>query len=153
MTAGSGTGKEALMSSRFAPLLAVTLFPVIAAFAQPVITSQYGIVNSATYRTPGLPGSGIAQGSIFSIFGTGLGRRHLGAANAFPLPITVNGTSVNITMGTTQTSAIVLGANSGQINAILPSTTPTGMGTITATYNGQTNASQPIQLVDSAFGI
>ena len=50
------------MNRRFAQLLALAPFAVIVAFAQPVIGSL-GAVNAASYRTPGLPGSGIAQGS------------------------------------------------------------------------------------------
>jgi len=140
------------MDRRFAPLLAVALFPVVAAFAQPVINSQ-GAVNSASYRTPGLPGSGVAQGSIFTVFGTGLGPDSFAQAGSFPLPTTLGGTSVTVTIGNTPTPAIVLFASSYQVNAILPSTTPLGTGTVTVTYNNQTSAPAPIQVVASAFGI
>lgn len=140
------------MHSRVIQLLAASAFLAAALQAQPVI-SQNGVYNSASYRQAGLPGSGIAQGSIFSIFGTGLGGGAWTAAESFPLPTKLNGTSATITMGSTQTSAIILGADAFQINAILPSPTPTGTGTITVTYQGQTSAPQPVQVVSSAFGI
>lgn len=125
-------------------------------FAQPVVSSRQPAVNSASYRTPGAPGSSIAQGSIFTIFGTGLGPGQGVGANAFPLPTTLggaSGTSVAVTVGSTQVSAIMLFAISYQVNAILPSTTPLGSGTLTVTYNGQTSAPAPIQVTGSAFGI
>jgi uncharacterized protein (TIGR03437 family) len=140
------------MDRRFAQLPAVALFSVVAAFSQPVISSQ-GAVNSASYRTPGLPGSGIAQGSIFTLFGTGLGPDSLVSASSFPLPTTLGGTSVSVTIGNTPTAAIILFAYSTQVNAILPSTTPVGTGTVTVTYNNQTSAPAPIQVVAGAFGI
>jgi hypothetical protein len=54
------------------------------AIAQPVITSTE-VVNSASYLSQGLPGSGIAQGSIFTIFGSGLGPNTLLQAGPLPL--------------------------------------------------------------------
>jgi uncharacterized protein (TIGR03437 family) len=135
-----------------AQLLTVTLSVVVSTFAQPVISSQ-SAVSSASYRKPGLPGSGIAQGSIFSIFGTGLGPDTFEYANSFPLPDALAGTSVNITIGDKPTPAIILFANKAQVNAILPSTTPIGTGTVTVTYNNQTSAPAPIQVVASAFGM
>jgi hypothetical protein len=39
-----------------------------------------------------------------------------------------------------------------QINAVLPSGTPTGTGTLTVTYNGATSATFPITVVTSSFG-
>ena len=54
------------------------------AAAQPVIMSTE-VVNSASYLQQGLPGSGIAQGSIFTIFGRGLGPSALVQAGPLPL--------------------------------------------------------------------
>ncbi|MGC9945840.1 MAG: hypothetical protein ABSF64_05670 [Bryobacteraceae bacterium] len=138
------------MHKRFARLLAVSLLSIVAALAQPVINVA---ISSAVARGPGLPGSGIAQGSIFSVFGTGLGPAALAQANSFPLPTNLAGTSLSVTVGSTQVSAIVLVAASYQINAILPSATPVGSGTFTVTYNGQTSAPADIQVVGSTFGI
>ena len=69
------------------------------------------------------------------------------------MPATLGGTSVSITVGSTQAPAIILFAYDTQINAILPSSTPVGSGTFTVTYNGQTSAPAPIDVVDTAFGI
>ena len=43
-------------------------------------------MNSASYRISGSSGSGVAQGSLFTVFGTGLGPSPWVTANAFPLP-------------------------------------------------------------------
>lgn len=43
-------------------------------------------------------------------------------------------------------------AVSYQVNALLPSQTPVGSGTVTVTYNNQTSAPEPVQIVSAAFG-
>src|ERR1039458_1025652 len=130
--------------------LAIAL-PGIGILAQPTISVQ--ALSSAVARAPGMPGSGIAQGSIFSIYGSGLGPTTWIEANQFPLPTTLGGTSVTVTVQGTSVPAIVLGADSAQVNALLPSSAPIGNGTFTVTYNKQTSAPAPIQVVGSAFGI
>ena len=60
-------------SSRRALLLAVLLLlPAVSGAAAPNISFS-GVVNAAGFMPPPRPGSAIAQGSIFSIFGAGLG--------------------------------------------------------------------------------
>jgi uncharacterized protein (TIGR03437 family) len=139
------------MDKRCVRLLAVSLLSAAIALAQPVIGGS--AVSSASYRTPGMPGSGVAQGSIFIIFGTGLGPTALVEATTFPLQTTLGGTSVSVTVGGAQQDAILLYTYSYAVAAILPSTTPVGSGTFTVTYDGQISAPAPIQVVASAFGI
>lgn len=142
------------MSKHLARLLAVSSLAAVAALAQPVINQTYLPVSSASYRSAGMPGSGVAQGSIFSIFGTGLGDNAFEEAGSFPLPLKLGGTTVAVTVGGTQVSAIPLVNASGQqLNVILPSNTPVGSGTVTVTYNNQTSPPADIQVVSSAFGI
>jgi uncharacterized protein (TIGR03437 family) len=119
--------------------------------AQPTVSNP--ALSSAVARGQGLPGSGVAQGSIFSIYGSGLGPSTWIEANQFPLPTNLGGTSVTVTVQGTSLPAIVLGADSTQVNALLPSNTPIGNGTFTVTYDNQTSAPAPIQVVGSAFGI
>ena len=96
------------MHKLFARLLAVSLFLTVAALAQPVINAP--ALSNAVARGPGMPGSGVAQGSIFSIYGTGLGPNSGVGAGAFPLPTTLGGASGTgdrlvptlSTLGTTQ---------------------------------------------------
>ena len=120
-------------------------------FAQPVITST-DVENSASFLVQGLPGSGIAQGSIFTIFGTGVGPATLVQAGSLPLQTSLGGTSVTVTVGGQTVKAYILAAVSYQVNALLPSTTPTGSGTVTVTFNNQTSAPEPVQIVTASFG-
>jgi len=143
------------MPQRYLRFFIFSLLSGNAAFAQPVV-NVLGPVNAASYRTSGLPGSGIARGSMFSLFGTDLGPQSPTWAYSFPLPTTLggsSGTSVSVTVGNTTASAILLFASSVQINAILPSSVPAGTGTLTVTNGSQTSAPVPIHVVDSAFGI
>src|SRR5580658_3652759 len=111
------------------------------AFAAPSIK---GIYNAATYAPAGLPNSGIAQGSIFIIDGSGLGPDLLNQVQAYPLPTSqgLSGVTLQVTVGSvTQTCIMIYVYDSVQIAAILPSATPTGAGTLTVTYNGASGTS------------
>jgi len=122
------------------------------AFAKPTINTSPGVVSAATYLPAGFPNSGVAQGSIFTLFGTGLGPANFAEAPLFPLPNTLAGTSIKITVGNTSVNALMLGTVDGQVAAILPSSTPTGNAKLVLTYNN--SASDPIafQVVKSSFG-
>ncbi len=125
-------------------------------FAQPVISTYptIGIVNVASYSPAGLPNSAIAQGSLFAIFGTGMGPAKGIQVSGFPLSAqSFQGTSVSATVNGTTVEVPVVYTAAGQVNALLPSNTPVGMGTLTVSYNGATSAPQPLQVVKSSFGI
>jgi hypothetical protein len=51
-------------------------------------TNGHGARSAASYMPPSLPGGGIAQGSLFSLFGTGLGPATGVSVTAFPLGTT-----------------------------------------------------------------
>lgn len=128
--------------------------------AQPKIGS---IVNSASYVTPALDSSNnpignhvLAQGSIFVVFGTGMGPSTLTYAPGLPLPTTVpaaNGTSISISGGGQTVSAYIVYTSALQAAAILPSNTPVGSDSVTLSYNGQTSAPVTISVVPSQLGI
>ena len=126
--------------------------------AQPLITPG-GVVNAASYNTSNTSassGGGIAQGSIFSIFGTGLGPPAPGAeASRFPLETSLGGVQVRLSTGSglNLPSAIPLFVSASQINAILPSTTPVGLVLVSVGYNGRTSPSEAVKVVRSSFGI
>jgi uncharacterized protein (TIGR03437 family) len=127
-----------------------------AAFAQvPSIRATDGVLNGASYALSGLPNAGIAQGSIFVIFGDNLGPATLAQVNAFPLPTTAGlaGTSVAVTVGGTTVNAIMIYTVKTQVAAVLPSNTPTGTGTVRVTFNGQSSNAAPIRVVARSFGI
>ena len=110
------------------------------------------ISNSASYAVAGAPNSGIAQGSLFAIFGINLGPQTL-AQSGYPLTTSLSGTAAKVTVGTTSTDALPLYTSIGQVAAILPSRTATGTGTLVVTYNGTPGMSVRITIVvPSSFG-
>jgi len=109
-------------------------------------------VNAASYALDGLPNSAIAQGSMFVIFGSGLGPATLQQAR-FPLPVALGGTSVKVTVGGSTVNAILIYTSANQVACVLPSATPIGAGVVTVTYNNVTSAPASITVVRSSFGI
>jgi len=124
----------------------------ISASAQPSVPAG-GVLNAASFAQAGLPNSGIAQGSIFVVFGSGLGPAVVVLNSGFPLPTELAGTSVRVTVSGTSGSALLLYTSATQVSAIMPSNTPVGEGTLTVTYNGQTSPPSAVTVVGSSFGI
>ena len=113
-----------------------------------------GVVNAGSNLPPGFPNSGLAQGSIIVVYGSNLGPASLMQAGTPTLPTTngLAGTSITITSGGTTVTAPIIYTYTGQVAAIVPSTTPTGSASLTLTYNGR-SGSTPITVVASNFGI
>jgi uncharacterized protein (TIGR03437 family) len=125
--------------------IGILLFVLMTAVAsaQPTVNAG-GILNNASYAT------GIAQGSMFAVFGNGLGSS--GTVNAFPIPTVLSGTSIRVTAGGTTKDALIVYTTPSQVGAILPSDTPVGSATLTVTFNGQTSAPAAFTVVRSNFG-
>ncbi len=135
---------------------------IVAAFAlaQPKIGS---IVNNASYLTPPVDSGNkpigndvIAQGSIFVVFGTGIGPATLTYPAGLPLPTSVpetNGTSISVSSGGQKVDAYIVYTSALQVGAILPSNTPVGDASVTITYNGQSSAAFKISVAQSRLGI
>ncbi len=130
-------------------LIAVAALWASSAQAQPVITA---ILNNASYLRTGLPGAGIAQGSIFATFGSGMGPAAL-TQSGFPLPADLAGTSMRISVGGNEVNAVMIYTSAGQLASVLPSNTPVGVGVARVTYNGQASAPFPITVVRNALGL
>jgi uncharacterized protein (TIGR03437 family) len=117
------------------------------------IVNPGGIVNSASFISANLPAGSIAQGSFFSIFGNNLGPANPGMkASSYPLGTNLGGVSVKVTQGATSVDAIPLFVAQYQINAVMPSNTPTGTVQVTVSYNGLSSAPAPVQVVVANFG-
>ncbi len=118
--------------------------------AAPSITAIY---NAASYAPPSLPNSGIAQGSIFTLFGATLGPNVAQSASTYPLATTqgLGGTTVQVTVSGVTKNCVMLYASNPQVNVILPSSTPVGTGTLTVSYQGG-NGSIAIQVLPANFG-
>lgn len=115
-------------------------------WAQPQIHS---VGNSASYAQ-----GGIAQGSIFVIFGYGIGPAELQQATSYPLPPQLAGVSVQVVSGSTTLDCPMIYASFSQTAAILPSNTPSGAATISLKYNGRTSiGAGAVTVSASAFGI
>jgi uncharacterized protein (TIGR03437 family) len=98
-------------------------------------------------------GGGIAQGSMFTIYGTNLGPATPWTAYQFPIPDTVNNVTVTVKQGSTTLKAYLLYVQANQINAIMPSNVPLGDAQVTVTYNGIIGASSTVTIVKVAFGV
>jgi uncharacterized protein (TIGR03437 family) len=110
-----------------------------------------GVMNALSFEREWAPNYGIARGSYFVVYGTNFSSTPVYAS--LPLPTKLGGVSINVTVNGTAAQALIDFANSTQINAVLPSATPAGTGTITVTTSAGTSAASPIQVVDSAFGL
>ena len=132
----------------------LALGAALAISAQPVIESAE---NAAGYMKSGLPNGGLAQGSLIVIKGRNLSQREYRNVS-IPLPLELAGTTAQVTVGSTTLTmpmnyVIGIPDNKTQISAVIPSTTPVGAGSIRVTYNGQTSAAFPVNIVKTAFGI
>ena len=65
-----------------------------------------GLLNNYSYTLPGLPNYGIAEGSIFDIFGTNLAAATVPLQGP-PLQTTLNGVSINVTVNGTTTHPLI----------------------------------------------
>lgn len=128
-----------------------TLFSAALA-AQPLIYYR-GVSNAASYAPAGLPNGSIAQGSVFSIFGSGIGPAQSVQVSAFPLGTTLSGVSITVTQGSTQVNVLPLFVSANQINALMPSNAPLGMVSLRVLYNNGKSNSAPVNVVDASFGI
>ncbi len=73
-------------------------------------------------------------------------------AATFPLPSTLAGTSINVTVNGSTLSCPMIYTSDSQLAAILPSAIPTGTGTLVVSYNGDSDAG-PITVVTTSPGI
>jgi uncharacterized protein (TIGR03437 family) len=131
-------------------LATLTVIYAAALAAAPAIS---GIYNAGSYLPPSLPNSGIAQGSIFTLFGSGLGPSTLQQARSYPLPTTqgLAGTTILVKVSGVTETCIMIYTAATQVAAILPSATPVGTGTLTLSYQGG-SGSIAIQVVAGDFG-
>jgi uncharacterized protein (TIGR03437 family) len=137
-------------------ILCLAFAPAAWGAVPPFITGHTdggGARNAASYMPPSLAGGAIAQGSLFSLFGTGLGPATGVSVSAFPIKSTFNGVSVSIAQGTTSVAALPVYVSASQLNLIMPSDAPLGRVIIQVTYNGQTSNLAPATVAASSFGI
>lgn len=134
-------------------LLCLTVFVFGCAAALSAAPTISGVTNAAGTLPPGLPNSGVAQGAVFAVYGSGLGPAALTQAPGFPLPTTqgLGGTTVTVTVNGVTETCIMIYTLATQIAAVLPSATPVGTGTLTVHYQGA-SGSIAIQVLTAGFG-
>ena len=134
----------------FARILILPLVCAVALAAAPTIS---GVYNAGSYVPVDLPNSGVAQGSIFIVKGSGLGPSVLQQVQSYPLPTTAGlaGTTAQVTVSGVTETCIMVYTSDAQIAAILPSATPVGTGTLSVSYQGGAT-SAPIVVVAANFG-
>lgn len=133
-------------------ILVNALSAVLTLAAGPTIASP-GVYNSASYVLSNFPNGGIAEGSIFVVFGSGLGPAAIVYNSSLPYQTSLGGTSVTVTVNGTNMQCLMFYTSAGQVAAILPSGTPVGTGTITVTYSGSISNAMPIKVVKNALGL
>jgi uncharacterized protein (TIGR03437 family) len=113
------------------------------------------VLNNYSSTVPNAPNYGIAPGSLVVIYGANLatpGSQPVLQDPSKALPLTLNGSSVTITVNGTKIQPAFYYAIPTQLAVVIPSSTPVGTGTITVSFGGQTSAPAPITIVPSAFG-
>lgn len=118
---------------------------------QPFIYNRR-VVSAASFTPPGLPNGAIAQGSIFSIFGSNLGPSS-SPALSFPLQTTLGGVSITVANSSTTVNAIPIYVSTSQINAIMPSNAPLGMVSVRVSFNNLSSNAAPVRVTATSFGI
>jgi uncharacterized protein (TIGR03437 family) len=133
-------------------VVAFGLLATTPAHTAPVI-QQGAAVNGASFAVAGAPSSAIARGSIFVVFGAGIGPQGLVQANEFPLPLELGGTSIQIRSGGQTFDAVMLYTTAGQVAAVMPSAVPAGSAEVTLRYNGETSNPISIEVAERQVGL
>jgi hypothetical protein len=120
--------------------------------AQPYINAR-GVVNTASFTAPSLPGGAIAPGSVFTILGSGLGPVKPAQAASLPLGVSLAGVSVRVFQGTQVISALPLYVSSSQIHALMPSNAPLGRVSVHISYLAAISNPAPVTVVNCSFGV
>jgi len=88
-----------------------------------------------------------SRGSIFTVFGRGIGPAAPDKVSAF------RNVSIEIIQGSTTVSAIPVFVSSGQLNAIMPSDAPLGRVSLRVTFNGEQSNPETVTVVENSVGI
>src|SRR5271166_4249893 len=134
------------MSTRSPYLL--TVFIAIALHAQPVIQPN-GIVNASGYQPQ------LAPGTVFVVFGSGLGPATIQTASALNYPPLLAGTAISFTpaAGGDPSAANLVYTLATQVAGILPSSVAPGTYNVIVTYQGQASQPQKVTIVARSLGI
>jgi uncharacterized protein (TIGR03437 family) len=115
------------------------------------------VQNNYSFIVPGAPNYGIAPGTLVLVSGSGMATPGSSASplqdgTKGPLPQTLNGATVTVTVNGQTVHPAFYYAIPSYLGVVIPSSTPVGTGTITVTYNNLTSTPLPITIVPHAFG-
>lgn len=133
-------------------IIAIALLFGATVCAQPFVYYR-SIFNAASFAPSGAPNGAVAQGSIFTVFGRGLGPAAGAQAAAFPLSESVAGVSVEVCQASTCVAALPLFVRADQINAVMPSNAPLGAASLRVTVDGEPGNFSPVEVVAASFGV
>lgn len=103
-----------------------SLFLATGLLAQTITSMQ----NPASNILFGMPNFGIAQGSIFVLYGNGMGPAAISIAPTLPLSTSLAGTSIRVTLGGAVYSPFIVSTFNSQVVAVMPSNVPVGSATV-----------------------
>ncbi len=133
-------------------VVSLAIFCAVSIRAQPLIYNR-GIISPASFMPSTLPGGAIAQGGVFSIYGSGIGPATAVSTSTLPLGTSLSGVQITVQQGSTVINAYPVYVSASYIEAIMPSTTSLGTVTVRARYNGALSNAMPIIVASSAFAI
>ena len=132
-------------------LALVVSAPIASAQPAPVVNSG-GLVNAASFLRADISSGAIAQGSIFSLFGSDLSATTFDAVS-FPLPRAVNSVRVEVVAAGVVYEAPLLHVDPLQINGVFPSDVPIGPASVRVVRDGQTSNAEPVKVVRTFPGV
>src|SRR5581483_529155 len=112
----------AYVRGMFIVLISVFVLTTFSARAQAQVTLG-AAVNGASYINSAMPNGKLAQGVLFIAFGTNMGPASIQRASTFPLPTTLAGTSIRVTVGGVTKDCVIFYTLATQVAALLPSDT------------------------------
>lgn len=134
------------------------LFPILpCAQGQPVIAGP--ILHGATMQVSGgISGDGLARGSIFIIFGSGLGPEELVHGTLpYPTRLPMNPSGTHITFRALATNelfeAYLIHSWKTQAAGIIPSAIPAGQAEVRVSYNGKESEPKLMFIKESSPGL
>lgn len=125
---------------------------VTGALAAPQL-QQGSIVNAASFAVDGSPNAAIAPGSLFTVFGVDVGPTTAVNVDQFPLPTSLGGVSVRVSVNGQNFDCPMIFVLNSQVSAILPSNVPPGTATLVLTYNGQASNSITFPVAPRMAGV
>jgi uncharacterized protein (TIGR03437 family) len=117
-----------------------------------------GVQNDASQISPSLPNGSVAPGGLFLVYVTTSLGVPFSNATSYPLTTSFNNVSMTVTVNGIITPVLMFATfplpslQDTLVEGVLPSSTPTGTGMITVSYNGQTTAPSSITVVPNSFG-